>query len=246
MFANYLADMNFTRRLFAAILLTAIFTGVYTSSDAQTDQPVGNWNSILIKGKTSPKWALYCEGNIRSNTFDLKYDYFEIKSAMGYAFTKNFTTYLGTGFFNSDEPGGFFQTPALQKEFRTWLELNLKQTFNRFNFEHRVRLEQRFIDCGYRNQLKYRFGIAFPINKAELVRNSIYLAINDELYIRQYGKFVDGKRLYFGTGYKMNDNTALQIGCVNDNDYTPNGHSIKNYMQVLLIYDFANLFKKHA
>ncbi len=246
MFANYLTNMNFIRRLFAAILITTIITGVYTSCHAQTDQSLGNWNSILLKGKISPKWVFFGEGHIRSCNYDFKYDYFEIKSAIGYSVTRNFVSFLGAGFFNTYEPEGFFQTPALQKEFRTWLELNLKQTFKRFNFEHRSRLEQRFIDNRYKNQLKYRLGLLLPINKAELVRSSIYLSVNDELFIPQYGPFVELNRFYFGAGYKMNEKAALQFGCVNDTDYKSKGHPVKNYLQVLLIYDFTNLFKKHT
>ena len=132
MFANYLIEMNFKRQLLISIFLATFLIGSYTSSYAQTDQDLGNWNTILIKGKISPKFSLFGEGHIRSSNYDLKYDYFEIKAGIGYSLTNNFTVFLGTGFFNTDEPGSLFQTPARQKEFRTWLELNLKQVFNRF------------------------------------------------------------------------------------------------------------------
>ena len=244
MFVNYYTDMNFTRRLFTTFILTAIFIGIYTNCQAQEDHSLGNWNSILLKGKISPKWSLLGEGHIRCNDYDLKYDYFEIKSSIGYSITKNLTGLLGTGFFNTDTPGEFFRTPALQRELRTWLELNLKHTFSRFNFEHRVRLEQRFIGDNYKNRLKYRLGLLLPINKAVMTHGSLYLAANDELFMPQYGPVVEKNRFYLGMGYKMNQNTALQLGCVNDNDYKSNSHSTKNYLQIMLIYDFTKLVKK--
>jgi hypothetical protein len=153
---------------------------------------------------------------------------------------------IGAGFFNTDEPGGFFQTPALEKEFRTWLELNLKQTYKRFSFEHRARLEQRFLTNNYKNRLKYRLGLWLPVNKSKMVQGAIYLAVNDELFMPQHGPLVEKNRLYVGAGYKMNGNTSIQLGCVNDNDYKSNGHSTKNYLQLLLIYDFTNLIKKRT
>jgi hypothetical protein len=245
MFANYLIEMNFTRQLLASIFLTTFLIVAYTSSYAQTDQGLGNWNAILIKGKISPKFSLFGEGHIRSSNYDLKYDYFEIKTGIGYSFTNNFTVFFGTGFFNTDEPGAFFQTPARQKEFRTWLELNLKQVFNRFNFEHRARIEQRFIGDNYKNRIKYRLGLLLPVNKAEIVQGSLYLAINDELFIPQYGPpVVEKNRFYLGAGYKISRNTALQIGCVSDTDYKINGQTVKNYLQIMLIYDFTNLLRK--
>jgi len=246
MFANYFIDMNFTRQLFTIILTTACLIASYSSSKAQTEQSIGNWNSIILKGKISPKWSLLGEGHIRSSNYDFKYDYFEIKSGIGYSITKNLTGLFGTGFFNTDEPGGFFRTPALQKELRTWLELNLKQTFKRLYFEHRVRLEQRFIPNNYKNRVKYRLGLLLPVNKATLVQGSMYLAINDELFIPQHGPVVEKNRFYFGMGYKMNSNATLQLGCINDNDYKSNSHSVKNYLQLMLIYDFTNLVKKHT
>jgi len=246
MFANNLTDMNYTSRLFATIILTTIFISAYTTCDAQEDQSFGNWNAILIKGKISPQWSLYGEGHIRSSNYDLKYDYFEIKSSIGYRVTQNFMVLVGTGFFNTDEPGGFFRTPARQKEFRTWLELNLKQTFTRFYFEHRCRLEQRFLTNNYKNRFKYRLGLLLPVNKAELIGGSIYLAVNDEFFIPQYGvTVVEKNRLYLGMGYKMNPTASFQIGCVNDTDYKLSGHVVINYLQLMLIYDFTNLLKKH-
>ncbi len=246
MFANHLTEMNFTRQIFATILITTFFVGIYASCNAQEDKNWGNWNSVIVKGKISPRWSLFGEGHIRSNNYDLKYNYFEIKSAIGYSFVQNLTVFFGTGFFNTDEPGGFFRTPALQKEIRTWLELNLKQKLNRFNLEHRFRLEQRFIGEIYKNRLKYRLGILVPINKAELVHGSIYLALSDELFMPQYGPIVEKNRFYLGAGYKMNNNAALQIGCINDNDFKSNDRSVKNYLQLLLIYDFTNHLKKHT
>jgi hypothetical protein len=246
MFAKYLNEMNFTRRIFSATFITAILIITYTVCHAQENQSIGNWNSVLIKGKFSPKWSLLGEGHIRSSNYDFKYDYFEIKMGIGYAISKNLTGLFGTGFFNTDEPGGFFRTPALQKELRTWLELNLKQNFKRFYFEHRARLEQRFIGDKYKNRLKYRLGLQIPINKTELVQGSIYISLSDELFMPQYGPVVEKNRFYLGAGYKMNKNTALQIGCINDNDYKPNIHIAKNYLQIMLIYDFTNLVKKRT
>lgn len=244
MFANYFTEMNFTRRLFITLILTIIFISIYTNCLSQEDHRLGNWNSIILKRKISTKWSLLGEGHIRSNNYDLKYDYFEIKSAIGYSITKNLIGLFGTGFFNTYTPGEFFRSPVLQREQRTWLELNLKQTFNRFNFEHRARLEQRFIGDNYKNRFKYRLGLLLPINKAEMIQGSLYLATSDELFMPQHGPAVEKNRFYLGMGYKMNQKVALQIGCINDNDYKSNSHSVKNYLQIMLIFDFTKLIKK--
>jgi hypothetical protein len=186
------------------------------------------------------------EGHIRSSNFDFKYDYFEAKTGISYSITKNLIGLFGTGLYNTDQPGGFFQTPAQQKEFRTWQELMLKQTYKRFNFEHRARLEQRFIPENYKNRLKYRLGLIVPVNKAEMVQGSVYLTVADELFIPQHGPTVEKNRFFAGAGYKMNENATLQIGCLSDTDYKLGSHSVKNYLQIMLLYDFTKLIKKHT
>ena len=207
---------------------------------------LGNYNTLIFKAKISPKLSVFNENQLRSNNYDLKYDYFEVKVGISYAITKNFTGLFGTGFYNIYQAGGLFQTPARQKEFRTWFELNYKNAFSRLNFENRLRVEQRFIPQNYKNRFRYRFGLMVPVNKKELVQGSIYIAVNDELWLPQYGPLIEKNRFYAGIGYKFSRNTLFQMGCINDNDYKSDGHSIKNFLQLMVIYDFTKLFKKQV
>jgi hypothetical protein len=61
----------------------------------------------------------------------------------------------------------------------------------------------------------------------------------------QNGLTVEKNRFYAGLGYKLNENVALQVGNMRDTDYKPDSRTRKNYIQVLFICDFTNLFKKH-
>lgn len=250
MFAKYFFDMNLYNRRFTTILTTVLtmicIINSYSSSYAQADHSLGNWNCLILKGKISPRWSLMSESQIKSTNYNLKYDYFEVKTGISYSFTKNLIGLIGTGFFNTDQPGELFQTPALQKEIRTWLELSFKQKFNRFNFEHRVRVEQRFILNNYKNRVKYRLALMLPINKAELIPGCIYLSLNDELWMPQHGVVIEKNRLYAGLGYKLNGNAALQVGCVNDNNYKAHDHLVKNNLQIMMIYNFIRPVAKHS
>jgi hypothetical protein len=238
--------MNFFRRPFVIILIIICLSNIYISSNAQTAHSLGNWNSVILKAKISQRWSLMGEGHIRSCTYGLKYDYFEVKTGVSYAFTKKLTGLFGAGFYNTDLPGGFFRTPAQQKELRTWFEIAYKQAYKRLKFDHRVRIEQRFIAENYKNRLRYLFGLTVPVNKAESIEKSIYIAVNDELWIPQYGLFMEKNRLFAGAGYKMNDKVTWQIGCISDTDYKPGSHAVKNYLQLSLIYDLSKLIKKHT
>ena len=247
MFAKYLTDMTISRQLYPFILTIACLICIHSSSSAQADLRLGNWNSVFLKGKLSPKFSLMGEGHIRSNDYNLKYDYYEVKAGIAYLITKNLAGLIGTGLYNTYETGELFETPALQREFRTWLELSFKQAFSRFYLDHRARLEQRFIPDNYKNRFKYRLALTLPVNMAVIDQGCIYLAVNDELFMPQHGVVVEKNRLYGGLGYKLNKNAALQVGCVFDTDYKPNYHTAKNFLQFALFYDFSNLIqKKHS
>lgn len=246
MFAKYFIDMTFSRQPFVLIFLIICLLSIHSSTNAQTDQSLGNYNTLIIKGKISPRFSLFSEDQLRATDYNLKYDYFEVKGGIFYSITPKLNLLFGTGLYNIYQPGGFFKTPAVQKEFRTWFELNFKQLYNRLNFEHRVRIEQRFIPENYKNRLRYRFGILVPVNKSKLVQGSLYIAVNDELWIPQYGLFLEMNRFFAGAGYKLNQNTTFQIGCISDTKYKPNSHYVKNYLQLMLIYDFTNSVIKHS
>lgn len=237
--------MKFHNRWLTTIITIICIINIYSSSYAQTDHSLGNWNGLILKAKITTRWGLLGEAHIRSTNYNLKYDYFEVKSGISCNFTKNLIGLIGTGFYNTDTPGELFRIP-MQKEFRTWLELSFKQKFNRFYFDHRVRVEQRFIPDNYKNRLKYRFALTLPVNRAELIPGCIYLSLNDELWMPQHGVVVEKNRLYAGLGYKLNTNASLQLGYINDDNYTTHDHFIKNYLQIMVLYNFTKLIAKHS
>jgi len=238
--------MNYSGRKLRLSLATICLLIIYNLTFAQTNSHLGNYNTLIFKAKISPKLAVFNENQFRSNNYDLKYDYFEVKAGISYAITKNLTALFGTGFYNIYPTGELFQTPARQKEFRTWFELNYKHACSRFNFEHRVRIEQRFIPGNYKNRYRYRLGLVIPVNKAEMVKGSVYLAVNNEFWLPQHGVFMEKNRFFAGAGFKISSSTAFQIGCINDHDYKSDGYSVKNYLQLMLIYDFSKLFTKQV
>jgi len=246
MFAKFITDMNFLRKFIVIILLSICFIDIYSSLKAQSNHSLGDWNVLTLKGEISPRFSLFGEGHIRNESFNLKYDYFEIKGGISYAIARNLYGSIGSGIYNTYETGAFFQPPALEKEFRIWQELYLKQGYKRFNFDHRIRIEQRFIPENYQNRLKYRFGVNIPINKSQISPGSLYFAFNNELFIHQHGTLIEKNRLFAGAGYMTNVNTTFLLGCLSDTDYHYHSHSVKNYLQLTLIYNFARLVKKQA
>jgi len=240
--------MVFPRLLLATILITICFINISAISEAQPDHSLGDWQIVVLKGRFTPKWSILCEEQIRNNNSDytLKYDYLESKAGIYYAISGNLWGAIGAGYFDKYTTGGFFHSPELQKEVRTWLELYYKFGQSRIIIDHRLRLEQRYMPQIYKNRVKYRLGFIAPLNKPQIKVNSLYLAVNDELFIPQYGPLIERNYFFAGAGYVLTGNMALQIGCLKDSNYQTGNHTVKNYLQVILIYDFTNLMKKRT
>ena len=240
--------MRISKYLSASILAFLCLIGFYSKLRAQDDKSLGNWNSLMVKGRIDPKWGLMGEAHLRSQGMNFKYNYFEVKTGVSYNFNKSFASLIGMGIYQLYKPDEFFDTPALTKEFRTWLELSYKHALNRLNIDHRIREEQRFLPNAYQNRFRYRLAFTYPLNKPTIVKGTFSLLINDEIWLPLDGGITLGKnRLYGGLGYKVSNTSAFQVGLINDNDYKNDYHIVSNYLQIMFLYDFSKFFeKKHS
>lgn len=119
-------------------------------------------------------------------------------------------------------------------EHRIWQQLVLGQRWGRIGLQHRYRLEQRwienktFVEDGdgferlhfiFRQRMRYRLQVLFPIVGSELKDNSFFISIWDEPFI-QFGKNIglnvlDQNRLYAGIGWRIDKDRNIQLGYVN-------------------------------
>lgn len=233
---NYIILKYILKRLF----LTAIIAFGFYSVNAQTDKSIGNWDVLVLKGNISKKFSLNGEFNIRTNNIHSTYDYCEYKIGAGYSITRNFAIELGAGGYNSSLTGSFLTTQPSQKEYRTWLDFLVKNSYKRLIFDHRGRIEQRFTSVGYKNRLRYRLTLTVPVNKSTLTDKTFFLSSSDELFVGQSHPNYEKNRFYVGAGYKLNENFTFHAGNMNQTDYKSNSSLCKNYLQLMLVYNFSN------
>lgn len=118
-------------------------------------------------------------------------------------------------------------------EHRIWQQFVLKNKFSRIDFQHRYRLEQRFLENwvkgsdgtytldghNFRQRARYRFMVNIPLNKKEMSDNTFFLSLYDEVFLgfgKGIGKNVlDQNRLYAAFGWKLNNNFNVQLGYLN-------------------------------
>jgi hypothetical protein len=120
---------------------------------------------------------------------------------------------------------GYFRTESFLKgdsktysnEHRIWQQFILRNKINRVDFEHRYRLEQRWISLSngeddYRNRVRYRLYVSVPLNQDKMDDGTFYLAFYDEIFLDLSDTPFDQNRLYGALGYKLNKALNFQAG----------------------------------
>jgi len=94
-------------------------------------------------------------------------------------------------------------------------------------------LEQRWLDqyfmdvsgqvyegvVGFRNRIRYRVMLTFPLSKPSLSDNTLFLNVNNEVFLG-FGKGIaknplDQNRFITALGWRFNKQTNLQLGYLN-------------------------------
>jgi len=230
----------FEKHKLKRLFLTALLLSGFNSVIAQIDNSLGNWEVLILKGNFTKRIFFLGEFNFRNNDFHSTYDYCEYKAGIGYSLTRTFGISLGAGGYNSNLTGSFLTTQPLQKEFRMWLDLMLRNSYKRLNFDHRLRFEQRYRSIGTSQRIKYRIALAVPVSKPTLSDNTFLLASSDEMYFGQSHPTFEMNRFYVGAGYKLNDTFTFHSGIMHQTDYKISPGISKNFLQMMIIFNFSH------
>lgn len=99
------------------------------------------------------------------------------------------------------------------EEHRIWQQLLMNNYVGRVKFEHRYRVEQRWVNKEYFNRLRYRLMAFVPLNNNSMKPKTLFLGLYDEIFLNTIeGNFFDRNRLYAALGYQLNSSTQVQAG----------------------------------
>ena len=122
--------------------------------------------------------------------------------------------HITTGTFGDDE--------STTQESRIYQEALYPVKFGeRFFTNHRFRYEQRFVESqDFRTRYRYNLFVNIPINQKTMGKNTLYLALYNELFIngeRKVGnnkkvELFDRNRLYAALGFYIQKQLKVQLG----------------------------------
>ena len=191
-------------------------------------------NSITLPGDSAHRWGGYIELQARSNEFFNQFYYYETKGGISYDVAKNYTALLGAGRYFTDDEAAFNQ--AQITEFRMWEQMTVSQYLDRLKIEHRYRAEQRWQNGIYRNRFRYRLSMAIPLNNPKIEAKTFFISIFDEIFLNNKAPHFERNRFSAGLGYQFDKAMSLQVGWLNQYNFSSTSAGAKNNLALIFNY----------
>jgi hypothetical protein len=216
------------------------FWGIaFAQSPAGTN---GNWLMGFNQTRISEKWSLHAEAQYRSYELHPNIEQLLLRSGINYHL--NNTAFISVGYANvSNYAYNKDLMPGITtSENRIWQQVLMKNSIGRINFEHRYRLEQRWlknnIENKYLNRIRYLLRTSVPLNTKVIEKKTLFFTMYDEVFLHFNSNPFDRNRLYGAFGFQFLKLTNFQIGGLLQ---TVNNVT-KSYLQLAMFYnlDFRN------
>jgi Protein of unknown function (DUF2490) len=191
------------------IVLFICFCNVSFSQKSDT----GNWLIYFGNQKINEKWNWHNEVQYRNYNFIGDTNQLLLRTGIGYNLTENNDNLLlGYGFINTQRYISNSNQKADLNEHRIYQQFITKHKAERVVFQHRFRIEERFIADDFQMRFRYFLGINIPINKKILEKNAIYLSAYNETFINAEKPIFDRNRLYGALGFVINKDFKVEAG----------------------------------
>ncbi len=243
------------KRLGVLILLLASSATVF--GQKQIDTQHNSWYMYFGNHRITDRWGLHTEYQFRRHGWIENWQQSLLRVGVDHYFPQGIQLTAGYGWIVS-YPYGKQPIATTVTEHRIWQQMILKQNVWRIGFNHRFRLEQRFLEnrvadangeyqlegFNYRNRGRYRFMITFPLSRKEMADNTLFLALCEEVFLgfgKGIGKnILDQNRLYAALGWRFFNNLNIQLGYLNHYVIKADGvrHERNHTLQLSCTYNF--------
>ena len=217
------------RHLLLLILAIPFFAN---NLSAQQDE-WGNWIMYFGTNKIADDWSIHSEVQYRNHTIaPINIEQLLIRTGANYHINKKAVVTLGYGYIGGYDYKSSQREPE-SREHRMFQQLIMTNKISRIKFEHRYRLEQRWVNDDFKNRIRYRLMAFIPLNKPTITKGTFFIGIYDEIFVNTTKTFFDRNRFYTSLGYQINKMAQVQVGYLYQrvNDFG------KSYLQVGLVFN---------
>jgi hypothetical protein len=223
-------------RLFKLLTLCVLFS---TSVNAQSPKP-GTWGlaTLLLPSTVDHRLGGYLEAQFQSDGIPFKNIYYnEFKGGISYAIAENYTVLIGGGRYGTGDYN-YVSAKNAFNEKRAWEQLSYTHNLGRLMFEHRYRVEQRWINSVFRSRFRYRLNLQLPINHSSIEPGTLYLSAFDEIFLGNQQFSWERNRMSAQLGFQFSPSVVLQAGWMNEDNNSVVNDLEKNNLLINIIYQF--------
>lgn len=196
------------------IYLLLLFLVPFASFSQDSD--LGNWMIYFGNKDISDRFNWHHEVQYRNYNAIGDLEQLLLRTGLGYNLTEgNNNILLGYGYILSKNYLELNDEKFDINEHRIYQQFITKQSIGIVNLQHRYRFEQRFVEDDFKLRFRYFLAFNIPLNNEELVDNTTYLSVYNELFINTEANVFDRNRLYGGIGYKVNSDVRFELGYMN-------------------------------
>ena len=224
------------KRLTGLFLLLGILT---INAQQPGEDEMGAWYMYFGTNKISERLSIHTEAQFRFYETTSNFNQMLLRTGLNYHIDPNAIATGGYAFIDTDNNFYEFEGEVNSKEHRIFEQFILKNKVWEFLFEHRYRLEQRFLDFGEttdtQHRARYRIQMTLPLT------NTFFLNFYDELFINLQDNLFGQNRLYGAVGVNVTENTSVQLGYLR-NQFA---NAVYDRLQLAIFYnpDLRGLFK---
>ncbi len=202
------------------LAFTLILTGFDGSAQIEEDK-TGAWYMYFWSADIK-KSRFGFQGDIQYRNWNIIGDLEQLLLRGGFTYTTPKSDAKFTLGYAHITTGTYGNSRETTPENRIYQEALIPQKIGtRFYLVHRFRFEQRFVqDQNFRTRWRYNLFINVPLNKTDLTKGAVYIALYNELFINGERRIntnttveiFDRNRLYGALGYSLLDNLRMQFG----------------------------------
>ncbi len=193
------------------MLLGALLASMITINAQQAGEDEwGAWYMYFGTNKIAERFSIHTEAQFRFYETTSNFNQLLLRTGLNYHINPSAIATGGYGYISTDTNFLEFPGEVNTKEHRIFQQFILKNKVWEFLFEHRYRLEQRFLDFGDRtdtqHRARYRIQVTLPLT------DTFFLNFYDELFINLQDNLFGQNRLYGALGIHITDNSSIQFG----------------------------------
>lgn len=231
-------------------LLLAVFTLISITAQAQEngEDQLGSWHMYFGTNQIAEKWSIHSEAQLRYYEQAKNFNQLLLRTGFNYHINPNAIATAGYAYIKTDPT--FFEAALIDldgqasdniSENRIFEQFILKNKVWELLFEHRYRLEQRFITDSDLNTKSTQHRARYRLQMTVPLTDVFFLNFYDEIFINLQNEAFDQNRLYAAVGVNVTNNLSVQAG------YLKNHFRTVDYdrLQVAVFYnpDLRKLFK---